>query len=116
VDVAGSLRVRRNVFPRLLVNAGELGLGAAQQVGDEVGLTADVDVALVRAAAEALVQRGAVALLLGAVEHAHQDVVRAQDLALAVHAEPADTVIILHLLYIARYSKALYRIKHFFNE
>ena len=75
---------------RLLVTAGELRLGAAQEVGDEVGLAADVDMVLVRAAAEALVQGGAVALLLSAVQLAHQDVVCPQHLVLTVGAEPAD--------------------------
>lgn len=56
---------------------------------DEVGLAAHVDVALVGAAAQPLVQGSAVALLLAAVQLPDQDVVSTQHFVLAVGAKPA---------------------------
>lgn len=55
---------------------------------DEVCLAADMDVALVGAAADTLVQGSAVALLFSAVQLPYQDVVRSQYLVLAVSTEP----------------------------
>lgn len=73
-----------------LVSPSELGLSAAQQVSDEIGLAADVDVALVWAAAQALVECSGVALLLTAVQLTHKDVIGPQHLVFTVCAEPDD--------------------------
>lgn len=71
-----------------LVSPSELWLGSAQQVCDEIGLAADVDVALVWAAAQALVECSGVAFLLTAVQLTHKDVVGPQHLVFTVCAEP----------------------------
>lgn len=55
---------------------------------DEVGLAAHMDVALVGAAAQPLVQGSTVALLLAAVQLPNQDVVGTQHFVLAVGAKP----------------------------
>lgn len=55
---------------------------------DEVGLAAHVDVALVGAAAQPLVQGSTVTLLLAAVQLPDQDVVGTQHFVLAVGAKP----------------------------
>lgn len=73
----------------ILVPSCELGFGSAEEVGDEVGLAADVNVMLVRAAAQALVKGGAVALLFAAVQLADQDGVSPQDFVFAVSAKPS---------------------------
>lgn len=57
-------------------------------MSDEVGLAAYVDVALVWAAAQTLVQRRTVAFLFTAVQVPDQDVIRSQNLVLTVSTEP----------------------------
>lgn len=71
-----------------LVSPSELGFGAAQQVSNEISLAADVDVTLVWAAAQALIQCSGVALLLTAVQFTHKDVVGPQHFVFTVCAEP----------------------------
>lgn len=57
-------------------------------MGDEIGLAADVNVALVGTAAQPLVERSAVALLLAAVQLTSKDVVSPEDFVFAVSAKP----------------------------
>lgn len=68
----------------------KLGLCPAQEVSNEVGLAAHMDVAFMGAAAESLIQCSAVPLLFAAVQLPDKDVVRPQHFILAVSAKPAD--------------------------
>ena len=55
----------------LLITPCKLRLGPAKEVGNEVSLTAHMDMAFMGAAAETLIQGSAVALLLSTVQLPH---------------------------------------------
>ena len=66
----------------------QLRLCSGNQSPDEVRLAQQVDVLLARAAAYALIEGAAVALLLARLDLPHQNAVCAHDLRLAFTAEP----------------------------
>lgn len=76
----------------LLIASCKLRLGTAKKVSDEVCFTGHMDVALVGATAQSFVQGGTVALLFGAIQLPHQDVVRPQHFILTVCAKPVDKI------------------------
>lgn len=57
-------------------------------MSDEIGLAADVDVALVRAAAQAFIECSGVAFLFTAIQLTHKDVVGPQYFVFTICAEP----------------------------
>lgn len=77
-----------NQLKDLLISPSELGLSTAQQVSDEIGVAADVDVAFMGAAAQALIKCSGVALLFTAIQLTNKDVVGPQYFVFTICAEP----------------------------
>lgn len=83
----------------LLIASCELWLCPTKKVGNEVSFTAHMDVALVGATAQSLIQGSTVALLFTAVQLTHQDVVCSQNFVLTVSAKPVNKKV-MQLIYI----------------